>query len=290
VGVDGRGPEAQREIVWLNMSFRVRSSALSLVMDTFRKDEAISFIASGNDAGQGLEAGYVPQDGATQTPQFVVISSGSAERVDGNTTAARIVGPPVSLVATGCGFAGFSEKGSSFASPYVAAAAWLRYLYDVSGGVPVKPASIIRDLIAASQPVPTFVGNIRSGGFFDAAHFLAGPSTGHLVTKKGAAEPLRDFTLTPTCIENGSPVQGITYQMAQLSSQREAVSSVFVAPDEKKNVRLWRRRVSNSGETSVTPICLLRDLALTTRTSGAPRTFTLSTFTTDVAFITGPTS
>ena len=82
-----------------------------------------------------------------------------------------------------------ADNGSSFASPYVATAAWIRMLQGLGANF------IKRSLVAASLPVPEVGSRVESGGLFDPALLLSAPGA-HLVTADGAVLPVTALTLS----------------------------------------------------------------------------------------------
>ena len=287
VGADETGPSINRSAAWLNMSFRVRSSALSVVMNRFRRGDAIAFVAAGNDAGEPVPFGFVPQDGATDSDQFVLVTHGSPTRIDGSISMEGADGPPVSLVAPGCGFGGMTEGGSSFASPYVAVVAWLRYLREMAEGRPADTAAIVRELVFASHPVAGFT-RIRSNGFFDAAQFMASSGVGQLRTKTGVVT-LRAYSIEGACdVASGTPPRfSFKWEAPPMDT---SISSFFLV-DKDGKPELWRRRVAREDKLQATtkPVCVVREMSVTTTPeTGTPRTFTLKQFADDVRVLTGP--
>jgi hypothetical protein len=196
-------------------------------------------------------------------------------------------GPPVSLVAPGCGFGGITQGGSSFASPYVAVVAWLRYLREMAQGQPVDTAAIVRELVFASSPVPGF-GRIRSNGFFDAAQFMASSPVGQLVTK-ARVETLRDYSLKFTCAVTSGTARERTLQW-EAAPMDAAISSFFVVVADNKP-ELWQRRVAKDDKlhTTTRRLCEVGAMTVTaTPETGPPLLFTLKQFVDNVRVLTGP--
>ena len=290
VGADAPpGPEEKKEAVWLNMSFRIRSHALNLVLHSFRRGDALAFIAAGNDLGARLDRGFVPQDGALENPNFVLVTHGRLGGIDG--TVSGDIGPQVMLVAPGCGFPGMPDRGSSFASPYVAAVAWLRHLVDVATHEQRPLSSLIQDLAVASRPVADYE-HVRSGGFFDAAHLLARPPPAHLLLSDGTSVALQGFVVTATCaMAEGSAAQEFKSADPRLA---DAVSSFSAHKKPDGSFQLWKRRVGRDGVSMVSPACVGQKLlglsVEVTTPAGQPRKFALTAFAEQVVALTGPTN
>ena len=192
---------------WMNMSFRTDSGAMRIVLQRFRSNIAANFAAAGNDHRE-LGTGWVPHDGALAFRNFVIVTHGDESgRVDGDFTRSD-GGPPVALVAPGCGFQDIPDRGSSLASPYVAATVWSRYLLELATAtVPEPPAPVpepllkrlLHELVVASRPVPAQTDPIESGGVFDAAHFFVRAVRPHLAWADGTAIEVKRLELTVSC-------------------------------------------------------------------------------------------
>jgi hypothetical protein len=290
VGADAApGPEEKKEAVWLNMSFRIRSGAIGLVLDSFRRGDALAFVAAGNDSRARLDRGFVPQDGALGNPNFVLVTHGRLGGIDG--TVSGDIGPQVTLVAPGCGFPGMPDRGSSFASPYVAAVAWLRHLVDVATHEQRPLSYLIQDLAVASRPVAEYE-HVRSGGFFDAAHLLARPSPAHLLLSDGTSVALQRFVVAANC----ATADGDVPQEFQSADPRlaDAVSSFSAQKKPDGSFQLWKRRVGRDGVSTVSPACggqKLQGLSVEATTPAGERLkFALKAFAEQVVALTGPTN
>lgn len=210
----------------LNFSFTTDSVALTILDSQFMgKAMAFAAFAAGNS---GLPASPLlkPQAEAFQWPTVVNVTHGRADgAIDGDITNDKFK-VIVSLVAPGCGYTTAplrqSDIGSSFASPYVATAAWVRMLQ----GVPA--AAIKRSLITASLPASAVGKRVESGGLFDPALFFLEPAP-HMLTSQGAFLELSslkfkmtyeadgvDITITAPALQ--SPSHIVTFQPCTQSS------------------------------------------------------------------------
>ena len=183
---------------WVNMSFRIDSPALRTILKQFDPTKGLGFVAAGNEVG-GIRSGYTPHDGASATSSFVLVTHGTASGPTGSIgPEPNRVGPMVSVVATGCGFAGFSEAGSSFAAPHVAASAWLQSLLIEDEQKADDLPGIVDGLRVSSRPAPGFERTL-SHGLFDAQQVLADPTSPHVVLSDNRVESLRSFKLDVRC-------------------------------------------------------------------------------------------
>lgn len=166
----------------LNFSFTTDSAALTVADPKFMpRAAAFGAFAAGN---RGLPASILlkPQAEAIHYRTVVNVTHGHLNGViDGDRTnpAENVI---VNLIAPGCGYSvspiTAADNGSSFASPYVATAAWIRMLQ----GSTVE--SLKRLLHAASVPLAAVGTSVESGGLFDPALLFLGPDD-HLITSAG---------------------------------------------------------------------------------------------------------
>ena len=193
---------------WLNLSWRAWGGRALPEDWPQHVENTFVVVAAGNESNR-LQPDVTPQDAASRSRHFTNVTHGSADgHVYGTST-----GPSrVDLAAPGC-FAALSPgmEGSSFASPVVAASAWLKHLLDGT------PASAIREqLIRSSSLLPTQDETTRSQGFFDPARLIAGVGphyrargTDTITSLRGqielsARECTRDFTVTTDDPRRGS--------------------------------------------------------------------------------------
>lgn len=117
------------------------------------KPSTFAFVAAGNDPDQKVSSGAFPQAGAAHYPNIVNVTyGGDDDGVKGARTRETDVGVPVHLLARGCFRTSVAAEefcGSSFASPYVAVTAWLRYLF-----AGTLPGDMRRTLRYATRPSP----------------------------------------------------------------------------------------------------------------------------------------
>jgi hypothetical protein len=178
---------------WVNMSFWINNTSLDVTSPSFLiGSRSIGFLAAGNDPTE-LDLNTVPQSGASDYPDLINVTYGSG---DGNVFGAYGgLSTKVTVVAPGCGMQfgqiSASDYGSSFASPYVAAATWLKSLLTDSF---IDQDSVRQRLILASRPQPNQTRSIESGGNFDPALLLTTPGP-HYVTPQGSIVPLTSVNL-----------------------------------------------------------------------------------------------
>jgi hypothetical protein len=169
---------------WVNFSFALYSPALRALPDNFVMGlNSFAFVAAGNTP-VGLTPDTVPQDSASTRLNLINITYGPANGgVWGSFSDTNNFHTVVSLVAPGCGFAYGSlvpeDRGSSFATPYVAVSSWLKYLLDDVGVQDMR-----RWLILGSRPVPSQKEPVESQGKFDPARLLSFPHETHFVDQE----------------------------------------------------------------------------------------------------------
>lgn len=199
----------------INLSFTTDSSSIAVLNAKFMdKSRAFAAFAAGND-GLPVMPSQRPQADAHLWPNVVNVTNGWPDGViDGNVSNGER-SLFVNVVAPGCGFSTppivSTDHGSSFASPYVLTAAWVRMLQ----GVPL--ASVKGDLIGASQPLSVFGRRVQSGGLFDPSWLLLRPGS-HIVTPDGRFVNLSGLTFEMKFLANGNsqeikspPQAGQTY-------------------------------------------------------------------------------
>lgn len=185
----------------LNFSFTTDSVALTVLDANFMLGaKAFGALAAGN-SGMPASPALRPQAEAYQWDNIVNVTHGRSDgTIDGDTTNSqyKII---VSLIAPGCGYTTPplvpEDIGSSFASPYVAAVAWIRMLQGT------QARSVKRALINASEPSSAVGQRVESGGLFDPALFLLQPNT-HAVSAQGAYLSLSSLAFTMTYTYEGS--------------------------------------------------------------------------------------
>ena len=188
---------------WLNLSFSVNYPAGQLLDAIFMEgSQSFAVLAAGNLPAP-ISSGAFPQADAARYPNLVNVTFG---RSDGQAIGARTNdaagGVPVHLLARGCGFAGGTiqpdDAGSSFASPYVAALSWLRYVFDRTAA----PDAMRETLLAAVRPAPFEQPSVRSAGVFEPELLFDGEEP-HIVLD-GRRRPLAGATLLLSWSANGT--------------------------------------------------------------------------------------
>lgn len=203
---------------WLNLSWEIVSASRPVPVNLSGLLARGSFVtvAAGNERRE-LDPERMPQDQASNRPQFVNVTYGSAEgQILGTWTGSG--GARVDLIAGGCGYVfgrlTVGDRGSSYAAPVVATAAWIRHLLDGT-----KATAMRAQLARASSLTPPRPEGVIAGGVFDPAKLLANPGphyvdrvTNQMVALSGAS------VVTDACgtfPRPGGPVTGqhiIIYQ------------------------------------------------------------------------------
>lgn len=220
----------------INFSFTTDSAALTVLDSNFMIGaKAFGALAAGN-SGMPASPALKPQAEAYQWPNVVNVTHGRIDgAIDGDVTNPqhKIV---VNLIGPGCGYTTPplvpEDNGSSFASPYVLTAAWVRMLQ----GLPA--ASLKQALITASPPVVSVGQRVESGGLFDPALFLLHPGS-HLVTPGGAFIALTSLRFSMSYQSDGV---GITVRSAPAQDPLHVVTFQACAnsTDLCTSVRRWQ--------------------------------------------------
>lgn len=162
---------------WVNMSFTLKYPQAQLLNAMYLdrdKPSTFAFVAAGNDPNTKVSNGAFPQSGAANYPNIVNVTFGGDDgTVKGAKTRDSDVGVPVHLVARGCFKTSASNEefcGSSFASPYVAVTAWLRYLF-----AGTLPADMRRTLRYATKPSSFQQKLVETRGIYEPALLFASP-------------------------------------------------------------------------------------------------------------------
>ena len=224
----------------LNFSFTTDSAALTVLDAHFMPAaKAFAALAAGN-AGMPASPVLLPQAEAFRWENVVNVTHGRPDgTIDGDTTneGYKVI---VNVIAPGCGYTtpplAQDENGSSFASPYVATAAWIRMLQ----GLPAP--SLKRALTASSEPISTIGEKVESGGLFDPALFLLHPGP-HVVSAEGAYLSLSSLTFKMTYMYKGTEIS-ITNPAPTEPSYVVAFHACENSPDV---CAIVRRSTSTSG-------------------------------------------
>jgi len=228
---------------WVNLSFSVRNKYVDYY-SSVENSAAYSFVAAGNKPEE-LPPYFFPQNIAwNYRGHSVNVTYGDRDGTVRGTFAAKNPDyeTSVALLAQGSNFAGCSitatDAGSSFASPWVAASAWLKHLVDK-----VPNTDMRRTLIQASQPVPTMSATIDSGGYFDPDLLLGFPGkgpAGHAVLRDGTVELLENVELNYTVTNKKGIVSSQTLKL-QPESTFAVTLAKCTAPFPQDSTCLWTR-------------------------------------------------
>jgi hypothetical protein len=255
----------------VNMSFRVDSPALRLIQQTFVENrQSLTLIAAGNDPGE-LRPGWLPQEDAGIYPTLVNVTYGSRAGTVWGARSGTVNHTLVSLLGPGCGYdpLGLTDRGTSFASPYVAAAAWVKYLVDGT-----DPVLMPRILVAAASPVPGEANGVESRGVFDAARLLVQPSP-HVVSTDGTIEYVSTPVLEASCHDDKG------HHALTFAPGTGMITNIVVYRRGSDYV-LWQREIpfDASVETSFDADCVIDSLRFTV--NGVVRARSAAAFQTTV--------
>ncbi|HEU0047911.1 MAG TPA: hypothetical protein VFQ43_09950 [Nitrososphaera sp.] len=183
-----------KQKAWLNMSFVIHSPVLQMLQaELLATSNSFITMAADSDPVEESPTG-VPQAGASIWPNFVNVTYGTptGELYGGRTNKSRNI--IVSYLGPGCGYQFESinptDRGSSFASPYVAVSSWLKYLVDDTDAFKMRHALIRASTILKSgQNLP-----IESGGVFDMARLIA-EDRPHIIDSRQQVVELKSGTL-----------------------------------------------------------------------------------------------
>jgi len=233
---------------WVNFSFAFYSPALRLIAWQFLTEpNSFAFLAAGNTP-VGLTSDTVPQDSGSSRRNLVNVTYGHSQGAIWGSFSDTESNMIVSLVGPGCGFAyesiGAKDQGSSFASPYVGVAAWLKYLLDDVGVYEMR-----RWLILASRPVASQTHPVESRGVFDAARLLSFPSRAHYIDGQNRLVSLKAYDVT-VCIKPGD---GESKRLKWKHEGKQTWRTLAVYSDENHQLHVLVREVNRNGFPLVTP-------------------------------------
>jgi hypothetical protein len=181
-----------KSTAYVNMSFQVFSPALNLAPPMYFVGSQSFGTAAAGDSFQ-VNPGTFPQFVVSTYPTLTNVTYGTQDGTILGPTSSTVASTPVHLVAPGCGFSfgpiTVSDRGTSFASPYVGAAAWVKSLLQPS----ITVETMRSRLVLASRPLSPPMTGILSGGLFDAALLLAAPGA-HAVDIHNNVIPLASAT------------------------------------------------------------------------------------------------
>lgn len=200
---------------WLNLSWMVSASsgALPVELDPLlKKSGSFVAVAAGNDAEE-VRADRTPQSAASIVPQFANVTFGAPDgTIYGTWTGSA--GGRVDVLAPGCGITYGTLtpdlRGSSYASPIVAAAAWLKHLLDGTTATDMR-----RLLIRASSLVPPRTEKVASGGAFDPARLLANVGAHYVDPPRRTITTIKDVDIRT----NGASCPSLKPNAARPASQ-----------------------------------------------------------------------
>jgi hypothetical protein len=286
----------------------MQAPATAVLLNQFAQGLDALAISAVSNKVEEISTGWTPQDAIMAVPNFVNVTYGT-ERGQVRAQYTQVAtGARVPLMAPGCGFEGIAEEGSSLASPYVAASAWFRALLDqVELNLAFSPQAFWRQMLNATQPIPTLDHAVESGGMFDAPMLVAPPRDAHFLLKRDRTiVPLQDFQIRYSCfiprqdhpaedLVAGQPVNSApltrTVLMPPIFSvddefQRETTTlSVYWSGLGKAS--LWQRTIplKSFGRAVSGPICDLFDLTLDATAPGGPIHFGLKQFQSEILFL-----
>jgi hypothetical protein len=167
----------------------------------------------------------------------------------------------VSVAAPGCGFNQGpivpADSGSSFASPFVAASAWVSQLLD-----PVAATRMRDRLIMATVPFPQLDNPVESDGLFDPFFLILWPGFGANVVLPGQA-PVRpisdiDLEIDIPAGEDGPRVQ----RTLHMDKKWDGVNAGLVLSEIQGHLFVWLRERNDARPIRGTPTTLRGTIVL----------------------------
>jgi hypothetical protein len=253
----------------LNMSFRMHAPATARLLNDWAETAVSLNVAGVGNTVELIRQGWTPQDAAMAQSNVVTVTYGTVEgELKAEFGSHDEIGPRVVLLAPGCGFQGVQESGSSLASPYVAAASWLRLLLDEVEGQKPAVADFWRELLMSTTPIPTLVYPVESGGMFDPVMLIAAPRADHFMVKRdGTIVELHKLQAVAECASADG-----TFPMLIPSEppERQSVHSTYAVIATSKGTLLWRRTtpIRGRGRGKAETVCKLADLSFRATSSG----------------------
>lgn len=167
---------------WVNMSWQLESplsAEPAQLKNLMASNGAFAVIAAGNDDAAEVRDDLFPQSAASQLPAFVNVTYGGSDGKLFGSSTSNTSGGKVDLLAIGCGVTygqlAAKDEGSSYASPIVAAASWVKTLLDGTPAARMRKQLLHASLLVAPAASPYVV----SGGIFDPSRLLMQPLTAH---------------------------------------------------------------------------------------------------------------
>lgn len=274
----------------LNMSFRMQAPVTAALLNQFAQGSVTFAVAAVGNRVEAISPGWVPQDAIMARPNFVNVTYGTEDGEVRAQYTQQDTGARVPLLAPGCGFEGINEKGSSLASPYVAAASWLRTLLDqIESDVAFAPERFWRELVSATRPIPTLQHSVESGGMFDAAMLVAPPDSSHFLLKRdGSIVPLTDLRIDYLCKVPGGAGFSMPPIIGLPPSLQTETRSVAVYVTNGKTF-LWQRTIplDSFGRAISRTGCELEDFGFTGNAGTIDYPFgKMNDFRADIAVVT----
>ncbi len=227
-----------------NLSFGVENPALYLTPPGFGENpNTFGVLAAGNaQAPLGLRTSI--QNTASTHPRLVNVTYGTEMGLVSGAFSDPPNGTTVSIVAPGCASYGShvapSDVGSSFASPFVATAAWVSSLLD--------GLSELRErLTIAVAPFPGPTATVNGDGVFDPWLFVAWPALrAHVIRADGTIGRLTGMQLNGVIAGDEDP------QAFTIASRPVATTprGLLVYAD-RTGVQGWLRRSAAPGSSAV---------------------------------------
>lgn len=197
-----------QERAWVNMSFSIDSLSLQILQADFLATSHSFGISAANDDRLPESPVGVPQRAASVYTNFVNVTYATREGVLLGGETNPLYSVIVTAAGQGCGFdfehIRKSDEGTSFASPYVAAVSWIKYLIDGVDETRMRKALVDASSVAAT---PNQL-EIESAGIFDPARLLLKQPTSIVAMSDGSEKTYASIRLTLRYKKHdGSPVQ-----------------------------------------------------------------------------------
>lgn len=238
---------------YLNLSWKLET-AMGIqplgIAQALRQHSSFVSVAAGNRTEE-VRADLFPQGAASIFRSFVNVTYGARDgRLYGSRTGS-MGGGKVDLLAIGCGIdfndLRQSDRGSSFASPVVAAAAWVKALADSVSANELRAALIRASLLVQ----PASMRRTTSGGYFDPAKLIASLGPHYLDASFGKVVPLTDVTVNAGSCGVFSSV-----------SSRSPLQDLIVYESENQYFVLRRHDVQEFPGVRLEPPCAITTLTL----------------------------
>jgi hypothetical protein len=228
----------------VNMSFSVDSLALEILQAQFLgASHSIGVVAASDDPQAQGTAG-IPQRAASIYPNFLNITYGNSDGTILGGFSNGSFNVIVTTIAQGCGFMygdiSGGDAGTSFATPYVATAVWLRSLMNNE-----DTSTVRRDLVEASDVSRSAdLPQVESSGTFDFATLLL-PNFYYFLNTNGTPAKIASGTLRIVSLKDTGGTIDETFTAG------EHVSIAFVNGGSGLRARI---RTLRSGGASPLPI------------------------------------